>query len=348
MAKRESKKTGKEVRESIQREMTDRIIAAVKAGTPPWRKPWACSPNAGWPQNIVSKKSYRGMNPLLLECTCMDMGFASRWWATYKQWADLGVQVKKRPDDVDYWGTRIVFWRPMKGTRPKDKNDPDGEKEKFTWFMLKTYVVFNMEQVDDPDGKLDKYKIDETANQIDPKSIEDPMFEMTREVIAATKADIRHGGERAFYTLPQPYEDWPKHKKGDYITVPEPGRFVSPQDYYYTLLHEIGHWTEVRLGQKDDKYAFNELVAEIASCFIASACNIPETSVRDNHERYVASWLGRMGDDPSFIFRASSAAAKACDYVLHFSGHAEIEEDEDEVEEQPKLKPRKTKKQQAA
>lgn len=322
-------KSGKEVRASIQREMTDRIIAAVKAGTPPWRKPWACSPNAGWPQNIVSKKNYRGMNPLLLECSSLDFGFASRWWGTYKQWSELGCQVKPRPKDAEYWGTRIVYWSPMKGVKPKDENDPDGEKKTFSWFMLKTYVVFNMEQVNDPDGKLSKYQIDQTvADQIDPKTIDEPVFEMVKEVVVATKADIRHNGERACYTVPQPLGSWPNHTKGDFITMPVPARFVSPQDYYYTLLHELGHWTEVRLNQHDDKYAFNELVAEMASCFIASACNIPESSVRDNHERYVASWLGRMGDDPGFIFKASSAASKACDYVLHFSGHAELEQEE--------------------
>lgn len=324
MAKRRTtkkKRDGKEIRAEIQKEMTERIVSVLKDGKAPWRKPWACSPNAGWPKNIRSKKGYRGMNPLLLTCTALDLGFDSCWWATYKQWQELGCQVKPRPDDVEYWGTRIVFWKPMKGTRPVDKDDPDGEKEEFTWFMLKTYVVFNLEQVDDPDGKLAKYQIEKTDNQIDPTAIEDPVFGMVREVIDATKAEIKHGGDRAFYKLPQPYDEWPNHTSGDWIKVPEPGRFVSPQDYFYTLLHEVGHWTEVRLGQKDEQYAFNELVAEMASCFLASACNIPLSDVMDNHERYLASWLGRMNDDPSFIFRASSAAAKATEYVLAFSGY---------------------------
>ena len=78
----------------------------------------------------------------------------------------------------------------------------------------------------------------------------------------------------------------------------------------------------------------------MCSCFCAQACNIPQSDVMDNHERYLASWLGRMGDDPSFIFKASTAATKACDLILSFSGHAEVEgEDEAEGEDdKPKSK----------
>jgi len=324
MARKKKKRDGREIRAEIQKEMTERIVQAIKDGKPPWRKPWSSSPNAGWPKNIASKKPYRGMNPLLLTCTCMDYGYDSCWWGTYKQWGDLGCQVKKRPDDVEYWGTRIVYWSPVQSTRPKDKDDPDGEREKFTWFMLKTYTVFNLEQVDDPDGKLEKFVIDKEKPQIAPEAIEDPVFDMAREVIAATGAKISHGGDRAFYRLPQPYEDWPNHKSGDTIRLPKPETFVAPQDYYYTAFHELGHWSEVRLGQKDEKYAFNELVAEMASCFMASACQIPQSDVMDNHERYMASWLGRMGDDPSFIFKASTLAAKTTEHLLSYSGHEDV------------------------
>jgi antirestriction protein ArdC len=352
MKKTAPRKTGQQVRSEIQTEMTERIVAALKLGKAPWRKPWATDPNAGRWTNIHSKKMYRGINVLLLECTAMDMGFNHRWWGTYKQWADLGCQVKKRPEDAKYWGTRIVFWE-FKEIKSKD-DDEDGEKKtpKKVPF-LRTYVVFNLEQVDDPDGKLAKYRIDEKASAlIDPKAVDDPIFDMAKEVIAGTKADIRHGGDRAFYRLPTPYEDWPKHTEGDWINVPEPAMFVSPADYYYTNFHELGHWSEVRLGQKDEKYAFNELVAEMASCFLAQACAIPQSQVMDNHERYLAHWLQAMGGDPSFIFKASSAATKATDLILSYSGHQEAvgnggdnggDNEDDEQPAKPKGKSRKAK-----
>ncbi|MBR0248736.1 MAG: hypothetical protein IJQ70_07165, partial [Synergistaceae bacterium] len=41
-------------------------------------------------------------------------------------------------------------------------------------------------------------------------------------------ADIRHGGNEAFY-----------NRSGDYIQVPERGQFSSQADYYATSLHEL-------------------------------------------------------------------------------------------------------------
>ncbi len=57
--------TQNEVRQKI----TDQIIAALSDGTklPPWRKPWRTDANAGHPTNVVSKRGYTGVNPLLLD-----------------------------------------------------------------------------------------------------------------------------------------------------------------------------------------------------------------------------------------------------------------------------------------
>jgi antirestriction protein ArdC len=322
------KKNGKDVRAEIQAEMTARIVEAVKAGTPPWRKPWSADPNSGWPQNIASKKGYRGMNPLLLECTCMDLGFASRWWGTYKQWANLGCQVKKRPDNVDYWGTKIVYWQ-FKEYKDKEDLDDDGNPKVKKFPFLRTYTVFNLEQVDDPDGKLDRFRVKPTEAQIKPEAFDDPVFDMAKAVIAGTGAEIGHGGNRAFYRPPSPSGSFPDHTSGDTIQLPEPVQFESPQDYFFTGFHEIGHWTEVRLEGRNEEYAFHELRAEIASCFLANACNVPMSDDLTNHNAYVSSWLERMGNDPAFIFKASSLASKACEYVLKISGHTEVEEEEE-------------------
>ena len=95
----------KEIREEI----TQRIVAALESGVSPWRRPWRTSSNAGRPANVVSKRPYTGINPLLLTIAAMQHGFQSRWWATYHQWGALGCQVKKRPANVGAgcWGTSI-------------------------------------------------------------------------------------------------------------------------------------------------------------------------------------------------------------------------------------------------
>lgn len=97
-----------QVRETI----TNQIIAALESGgVPPWRRPWRVGPNSGSPVNVVSKKAYRGINPLLLDLAAARHGLTSRWWATFNQWKNLGGKVMPRPSHVPSgrWGTQIVF-----------------------------------------------------------------------------------------------------------------------------------------------------------------------------------------------------------------------------------------------
>lgn len=54
--------------QQLRASITEQIIAALESGnTPPWRRPWRVGPNAGSPANVVSKKPYRGINPILLD-----------------------------------------------------------------------------------------------------------------------------------------------------------------------------------------------------------------------------------------------------------------------------------------
>src|SRR5437763_128007 len=96
----------------IRSQVNEKIIAALSKGLAPWRKPWVANGNAGNPANAVSGRSYRGINPLLLQLAAMDKGFCSKWWGTYRQWQSLGGQVKKGQR-----GTRIVFWSPITKTK---------------------------------------------------------------------------------------------------------------------------------------------------------------------------------------------------------------------------------------
>lgn len=59
--------------------ITDRIIEMLDKGTVPWRKPWAGG--AGFPENMVSGKEYRGVNVLILG----SLGYGSNQFLTFKQ-----------------------------------------------------------------------------------------------------------------------------------------------------------------------------------------------------------------------------------------------------------------------
>lgn len=132
------------------------------------------------------------------------------------------------------------------------------------------------------------------------------------ELIAATGADFRIGGDEAFYA-----------PSGDFVIVPPQPAFHHQIDYYRTALHELGHWTGH--GSRLDRdqagrfgsapYAREELVAELASAFLCAALGI-EPTVR--HADYLGSWLAVLSADNRAIFKAASQASKAAEFLLQF------------------------------
>jgi antirestriction protein ArdC len=131
-------------------------------------------------------------------------------------------------------------------------------------------------------------------------------------LIAASGADFRIGGERAFYS--------PSH---DFIQVPRPDSYFEPVNWHRTALHELGHWCghpsrlarDLSGGFGSALYAKEELVAEITSAFVCASLGIVPT-VR--HADYIGSWLEVLREDNRAIVRAASAASKAADYLLAF------------------------------
>ena len=107
--------------------------------------------------------------------------------------------------------------------------------------------------------------------------------------------------------------------------MPHRERFDS--EYYESLSHEFIHWSlnERRLNwrassdERTQQYAEEELVAEIGACFLANEIGISISDSLDNHSAYLKGWVDRMKGDSGFIFRASSAASKATDYIMSFT-----------------------------
>ncbi len=306
--------TQNEIRERVSKQLID---ALSKGDLPPWRMPWRSDPNAGFPTNVASKRHYRGINPLLLQLASMRHGFQSKWWATFRQWDEMGGSVMKRPDDVKAgeWGTSIIFFKPLQIV---EKDDNGKEREK-TIFVMRTYVVFNLDQV--RGSHLNHLRVGHNTT-VSPDPI--VTYEEADRVIAATGADIRYGGNRAYYN---------RHE--DHIRVPLREQFTAGE-YYETILHELAHWTEhpnrLDFHAADHKYALGELRAEICACYLAGELGIPNADSLQNHASYVASWLREMKSDPKYIFQAAAMASKASDFILSFS-RTEVPEPEEALAE---------------
>ncbi len=297
--------------EELRRSITDQIVESLKSGsTPPWRRPWGISPNSGFPVNVVSKRRYSGVNVLLLRMAAMQHGHTSKYWATFNQWRDMGGRIQRRPDHVKpgSWGQNIVFFTKI----TKTETDPlTGKEEETSFPLLKTYTAFNVDQVD---GPFDHLRVKEQI--LNPEFVD---YDLAEETIKATGADIRFGGDRAFY-----------NRSGDYIQMPPKHRFEKEHEYYGVVAHELNHWAESRCNWTGS-YPEGELRAEIGGAFLLAALGVPQSDDLTNHKAYVASWLEALNKDSRFIFRAASAASKAADFILSFAPQHQPEPDLVEV-----------------
>ena len=88
-----------------------------------------------------------------------------------------------------------------------------------------------------------------------------------------------------------------------------------------SMFHELSHWTahKTRLDrpimnkQGSKAYAFEELIAEISANF--TSCHLGfEYSTQ--HSAYVQSWLEVLKEDKQAIFKTSSKAQKATEFIL--------------------------------
>jgi len=299
----------------IRDEVTARIIDALEAEVLPWRRPWRTTLGGSQPgrhSNIASRKAYQGVNPILLELHAMRLGLLSRNWGTFAQWHNLGCRVCKRPAGVEagQWGAKVVFWKPIAKTVVDDQTGDENEER---FFMLKSFCVFAADQVEGDAAAAFQVSKDE-GQTTDAQ----PDFAPAEELMIASGADIRYGGDRAYYRRPTPAGSFPHHSEGDFIVLPPRATFDPPGAFYETAIHELAHWSEVRTGWDHDKegYALGELAAEIGSCYVSAELGIPQGEGLGNHAAYLRNWLESLKNDRNYIFRASRQASKVTDLLL--------------------------------
>lgn len=282
--------------------VTARVVAALEAGTPPWIRPWTGTDADPMPANATSHRPYRGINVLLLNLQAMSCGYGRNRWLTFQQALSIGARVR-----TGEHGTPIVFFK-MHELDANVKGKPEaGDATRRVVPLLRSFTVFNVDQVDDLPSALVTPVLD---------TIWDPIEEAER-LIGESGAVLRHGGSRAFYA-----------PSLDAIQLPPRGAFASPTDYYATALHELTHWTghpqrcnrPLEGRHAISAYAFEELIAEMGSAFLCSHCRLPG---RLQHASYIASWLQALRNDKRLIFTAASLAQKAADYLLPQPSQAE-------------------------
>lgn len=258
-----------------------------------WRPSWSSATSL--PHNALTSNAYGGANIILLWFSQMQHQYPSNVWATYKQWAQLGGQVRKGATS-----THCIKW--VVAT-PKDQVlDEDGKPVKPGRLVPKPFFLFNATQQDGAIIETDEADVTVPADE-------------RMDAFLAPIPYTTIAGSPAYAHL------------FDKVLMPPAADFATVDDWFATMVHELSHWTghESRLartfGKKfgDDAYAVEELTAELSAAFTCATLGFASPAMRDDHARYIKHWLGVLRKDPRALLVVAQAAQRATNYLLAFS-----------------------------
>lgn len=291
-----SKKT-KEYRAQI----AEQFIQILQEKELDWKRDWQIN-GMNHPVNGSSGYYYRGINRIHLALIAIKRGYQDPRWATFNQIDSHDWRLnnaKGQGVKVEYW---YVWDSEEKKVIPWDEYRKIEEKENKYELRAKYTTVFNAELIQGipplPEPEKRETQVDQLIERISRN--------MGVEI-------LNDGGERAFYSITE-----------DRIHLPDPQIFYSDYGYNSTALHELSHATGAPhrlnrdLGDRfgSEKYAYEELVAEISSCFISDHLQIEQEQRHiDNHKAYVQSWIKAIREDPEILVKAVQEAEKAADYL---------------------------------
>jgi antirestriction protein ArdC len=286
---------------SIYERVTATILAQIASNPGQPVMPWHRSAGSALsiPRNATTSAQYRGMNILMLWLAADIAGYKTGTWASYRQWATTGAQVRRGER-----ATSIIFYKQF-------DVEPTGPDDDGTRAVARTSAVFNEAQLEGYDDTP------ETLPDHGPICVTDAF----RTFVAATGATIHHHGDRAFYAI-----------KSDDITMPPEALFTGTATtdrhlgYASTLSHELAHYSGAshRLDRKlatrhgTHAHAAEEVIAEITASFVCARLGLA-SEPRIDHAQYIAHYMSMMRDDPRAIFKCAADAARAADYLFAFS-----------------------------
>jgi antirestriction protein ArdC len=286
-----------QTRPDLYARVTDAIVADLERGIRTWTRPWSAEHLAGRISRPLrhTGEPYNGINILLLWAEAVTRGFTSPTWMTFRQALELGAHVRRGEHGATVvYANRIV----------RSEADDAGQDIEREIPFLKAYTVFNVDQVED---LPERFHPPVTAPVAPFERIDH-----AEGFFANLGADVRHGGDRAYYA-----------QHPDYVQMPPFACFLDPASYYATLAHECTHWTKhpTRLDRDfgrsrwgDEGYAREELVAELGAAFLCADLGV-ELTPREDHADYIGHWLTVLRGDKRFIFTAAAHAQKAADFL---------------------------------
>lgn len=308
-----------------------------------WMKPWV-QPHNGVACNLYRKdKPYRGVNDFLLNLLVELSGWNTPYFVTMKQMDDenlkySGLKLNKLEPKFDKGGMPLfdkegnLRYRceesfPVFKYLPKIY-DKDGNKvtledydamtdeeqqECKRFFSLFVYPVWNIDQTNFATVYPDAYKAMSAVPEHEYAEMERDEALERMITMGGWICPILFGGTSAHFS--------PREK---HIRLPKRETFLGDALFYATAIHEMAHSTKLELKRSEEitedvlskeKYAYEELVAELTSAVVCSTLGIGKL-LDEQHLSYVDSWRKSLRDDKDYIIKVIDDVQKASNFIL--------------------------------
>ena len=308
--------------------MIDRM-ERLKAGD--WKKGWIGGGTVmGMPQNLTGR-NYSGSNSFCLQLESAIHSYRTPVYMTFHQAMNEGLHIKKGSTSmpVIYWDLTVKDKDGHKVSRDDYRNMTESERQLCDVRpFMKSYMVFNIDQTnleevnkEKYDKIIDRFKAPELRDTkgMYVNAALDRMFER-QEWICRVQTDKM--SDSAYYSPSRDIVVLPKKEQFNIGSTPEE-IYKDGMEYYSSALHEMTHSTGTpeRLnrtkGDKfgDDKYAKEELVAELSAAMMGNAMGF-DARILDNNAAYLDGWIATLREDPKFIVSVMADVNKASGMVL--------------------------------
>lgn len=274
--------------------LTDNILKIIDKGTVPWRKPWKGV--TVQPCNYEGTV-YRGVNYFYHSIMTDLNGWSYPIYLTKKKIKELGGTIKLDSNGKEVQGNPLFFYKWI-------ENEDTGNQ----FPIFKFWPVWNIDQCEGI--PLPKF----IQNM---KPVVHNVIEEAQAIIDGYEnaPKVNHGGDRACY-----------NPVVDIVKCPEMGAFETPNHYYSTMFHELGHSTghSKRLNRKEindpiifgsHDYSLEELVAELTAAGLGDRCGLG-SDVLESSASYLAGWHSKLSSEPKMFATACARAQKAMDFIL--------------------------------
>lgn len=300
------KKSAKQKVEENRKKIVDKLIANMEKGY--IFSEWAWNRKAFLPRNAVTGTQYQGINRLNLSFEAVERGYSDPRWLTLKKANEMGYSIKPGAKGVfcEKW-----IWQKLE----KVVNEETGEIEKDEEGKEKRVLVDLERPIINYFYLYNASEIEGFPPYIEPKINEQSnILDVSDSFIISSECPVEEKfQEKAFYS---PIEDK--------ITLPPRKYFKSDEAFLGTLLHEMSHSTgnEKRLNRDiknlfgTEKYALEELTAELSCVFLEAELGMDIDFTRQDHINYFNSWIKALKDNPNELYKVCNNASKSCNRLM--------------------------------